>query len=1553
MRSTTGHTQSTTGWRVMRWTLLLALLLLATAGFDSCGEDAGEDGESTPSVAYSPPPSGAFDLRVLGRPSVESGSRAAFRLVTVDAKGQQPVPGVHTRISVARAEGERPVPVFAGYTDASGGIEADFAVPELEPGTYVATFTAAAGGQTETLVQNIQVTRRNRLYLTTDKPLYQPGQTIHLRALGLSTGSLRPLAGKPLEFVVEDGRGNKVFRQTHPLNRYGVASASFSLADEVNMGSYKIIAVTQDARAEMTVTVDRYVLPKYSVKIATDKPFYRPAETISGTIEARYLFGKPVSGGTVEIIGRTPAAGDQQFFSHTGKTDAEGLARFEARLPPFLVGHPLLKGKALLSFTVTVEDAAGHREQATHNVSAGENALSVEAFLEGGEVRNGVPNTLFVVAADGSGAPARAAVTLSFPGQPPMKAETGELGIAGFTFTGQPGMSAGELTVTTGQGETLTKKLELEQSGAQEGLTLLSDQAVYRAGERITFTVFSTQPTGTVFVDLVRDGQTVLTTTGKLEKGRAEWQYDIPVDAFGLMTANAYFLKQSLNFVRDTRRLMIQPAGDLAVSVEADQKQYKPGETARLTVRTADSDGRPAQAAVGLYIVDEAVFARMEQAPGLEKVFFLLEKEVMTPRWQVTAFVPDDLVRPMPLRPEIHRRQQEAGRVFLAALEDAPVAPPFHLSSRKESVRTHLSDLAGRLGEAIARYNRENPQPWSGDTESLLGFARLMKKDLLDPWDKPVEIRYRECWGVPAISFHSAGPDGKFATEDDLLVVDQNIFGWLFAEEGYALPEDDMGVCQHVVRRFRRTMQPAMGGRGGMAENEGAMERFAVVADQAVPAPPGAVKSLESGDGLAEVTRVREYFPETLFVEPSLITGPDGTAVQEVPIADSITTWRVLASGSDEMGRMGSYTGGLLCFQDFFIDPDLPLALTAGDEISLPVAVYNYLDESQSVRLEIKPADWFELLDEPVKTLTIASGGVTAVRFRIRAKQPGMQLIEIHGRGTKLADAVRKPIEVKPNGFAVPISVSDLLQDKAEASVGIPAEALAGGTRLWLRLYPGAMSEVIDGMDNMLRMPSGCFEQTSSASYPNILVLDYMTQTGKITPEIQMKAETLVSHGYQRLLTFEVAGGGFEWFGNEPANKVLTAYGLLQFTDMARVREVDKAMLERTRNWLLGKQEADGSWSPDAGYLHAESWGQIQGKNLLVTAYIAWALGESGYRGAGLDRALNYVRTHAKTEKDPYVLGLVANALLSVDPTDADGQAALKTLVDTASASDGGGIYWPGRATVTYARGVTADIETTGVVVLALLKSSRHHEPLRQALRWLVQNKDSYGTWHSTQGTIYVLKALLRSQLGARQTETLSVEVHLNGDKVKTLTIAPDQSDLMHQLDLGEGLAPGTHRVALSLSGGGPLTFQVAGRYYLPWAMKPPVKQPLISLDVTYDRTQLAVNETVTCTVTARLNSGKAAKMVMLDIGIPPGFSVESDGLAALLAQGVLQRFSQTPRQVLIYLDELKKDKPFTASFTMRARYPLRASIPEHEAYLYYDPDTRSTRAPQQVVVTE
>src|SRR5919109_5610862 len=155
-------------------------------------------------------------------------------------------------------------------------------------------------------------------------------------------------------------------------------------------------------------------------------------------------------------------------------------------------------------------------------------------------------------------------------------------------------------------------------------------------------------------------------------------------------------------------------------------------------------------------------------------------------------------------------------------------------------------------------------------------------------------------------------------------------------------------------------------------------------------------------------------------------------------------------------------------------------------------------------------------------------------------------------------------------------------------------------------------------------------EQTSSAAYPNILVVDYVRKARVASPEILMKAENYLNVGYQKLLTFERPGGGFDWWGSGEPLVWLSAYGLQEFNDMAKVYPVDRGVIERTQKWLMKQQAEDGTWSK-IGATHGESIERMGDPKLLLTSYVVWALLESGVAKKDCEKSIAYIRDNVKT----------------------------------------------------------------------------------------------------------------------------------------------------------------------------------------------------------------------------------------------------------------------------------------------------------------------------------
>src|SRR5229473_871372 len=153
-------------------------------------------------------------------------------------------------------------------------------------------------------------------------------------------------------------------------------------------------------------------------------------------------------------------------------------------------------------------------------------------------------------------------------------------------------------------------------------------------------------------------------------------------------------------------------------------------------------------------------------------------------------------------------------------------------------------------------------------------------------------------------------------------------------------------------------------------------------------------------------------------------------------------------------------------------------------------------------------------------------------------------------------------------------------------------------------------------------------EQTSSSAYPNILVVDYVKKARVASSaEFLMKAEQYLNVGYQKLLTFERPGGGFDWWGNGEPLVWLSAYGLQEFNDMSKVYPIDKGVIDRTQKWLMSQQEKDGSWS-NIGATHGETITRMGDPKLLLTSYVAWSLLDSGLKSPELKKAVEYIRQH-------------------------------------------------------------------------------------------------------------------------------------------------------------------------------------------------------------------------------------------------------------------------------------------------------------------------------------
>ncbi|HYF48104.1 MAG TPA: MG2 domain-containing protein, partial [Planctomycetota bacterium] len=494
--------------------------------------------------------------------------------------------------------------------------------------------------------------------------------------------------------------------------------------------------------------------------------------------------------------------------------------------------------------------------------------------------------------------------------------------------------------------------------------------------------------------------------------------------------------------------------------------------------------------------------------------------------------------------------------------------------------------------------------------------------------------------------------------------------------------------------------------------------------------------------------RLRWDFPETMIFAPEIITNESGRASFDLTVADSLTTWSVLTDAVARSGGTSHTHCSLVVTQPLSVDLTLPTDVTAGDTLSVPAVLSNHTDKRQvvDVRLEITGAT---ILEGPLplpppsggggnttatRQVTVEPKSVAAAEFTLNFTAPGRAALKVTAKTPTESDAVERTLPVLPDGRPVEFSSSALVHEREELSITVPPDALPGSTHSTLVLHRGPLTQMIEGLDSMLRQPHGCFEQTSSTSYPNVMILKYLRAYGIKKPEIEARAQNFIAQGYQRLLTFEINrnSGSFSLYGQSPASAWLTAYGLLQFTDTAEVFPVDPALLERTRAWLKQKMRDDGSYPLDSYRVH-----ETAPQGIAATAYVVWALGKSAP-----EASIQYLRRNgSQIEKDAYLCALAANALLAHDRALA-AQLAGK-LRNLAAIGENKAIATLQTAgTLSWGYGDSAAIEASALGALALLETGQDMTLARQLLAFLQSKSSPYGGWGSTHATVLTLKAL-------------------------------------------------------------------------------------------------------------------------------------------------------------------------------------------------------------------
>lgn len=709
-------------------------------------------------------------------------------------------------------------------------------------------------------------------------------------------------------------------------------------------------------------------------------------------------------------------------------------------------------------------------------------------------------------------------------------------------------------------------------------------------------------------------------------------------------------------------------------------------------------------------------------------------------------------------------------------------------------------------------------------------------------------------------------------------------------------------------------------------------------ADSAAPQSPA------TGQALAEPTRVRQFFPET-WLWTAVTSDAAGRATHHATAPDSITTWMLRAVALSKEHGLGIAEAELRVFQPFFVQLDLPYSAIRREEFPVKVALYNYQQAAQEFVVEIEPADWFDLLDEPSKKATVDANSVGAAEFMIRPTRLGVNALRATARSASSADALVKDLIVEPEGVARERVENIVLAPGAARalSLPVPSDAIEGSPRAYLALTGNVLSQTLDGLESLLQMPFGCGEQNMILFAPNVFVMRYLKETGQIKPEIVAKAEKLMLTGYQRELTYRRSDGSFSAFGQQDAEGSLwlTAFVLKTFAQARGLIFIDESVLQAAGDWITGHQRSDGSFEPIGFIHHQDLLGGLQGTTAL-TAYMAIALRESG-DAAGAGRAVRYLEAQLDTTDDAYALAITAYALALAGSNRA--QAAQDKLMALAQHSDEG-LFWDNAGVRPLREGgsppiagdmpvqseQTAAIETTGYAALALLTRGDKLNA-GQAVRWLAAQRNAFGGFGSTQDTVVALQALATAASAGRADIDATITLAA-GDWRKEVRIAADNADVLQIVEV-----PLDERLEMASQGKGQVTAQSVLRYNVPAMADTTVAA--FTIDISYDTTEIEVGDrlTINASITYTPPEPIPAGMVVLDIAVPTGFAPVAATLDTLVQeQSRLKRWDQAGRKVILYIEDMQPDEHLALSFQAQALYPVKAQPVTSQVYSYYRP---------------
>jgi len=1317
---------------------------------------------------------------------------------------------------------------------------------------------------------------RYMTYLSTDKQIYRPGETMYVRGVVLHHKTRKPLPHDSYlqaAFNIKGPKGDSV-ASGWATSQESVFGLQWTVPDEQAGGEYTVHVTYPEfgyTPAERKFDIRAYRAPRLKSQITFLRDGYGAGDEVAAMLSVERAEGGSPSGATVTVIARVDG---KKVFEGPAVVDGSGkcVARFE--LP-----KQIERGEGTLA--MVIKDG-GIVETASKTIPILLQTVDLEVYPEGGDLIAGLPNRVYFEAFTPAKKPADlAGIVIDEAGNEVARFESQHEGRGRFRLTPQASEKY-SLKITQPSGINTVFPLPPVKTGA----VLQSLKDVYPAGEPVVIKAGTSDSQS--FSVTLRQRESEVAKLKFTDAGNhlAEAKFTPPDSISGVLVATVW----DVNGKPLAERLIFRQSIDtVRIKITPNSTQYTPGGLAQFDIVTTDASGEPISAVVGLTVTDESVLEMVEtreQAPRLP-VMVLLENDV---------------------------KDLADAHIYLDPLnEDCDLAVDLLLGTQGWRRFAYV-----QLDEFVADY---------GD-DARRTFAMCL------------ETRFAAMGSIPK---------GAELLNDRIIVLEGHQLG--IAEDELAERPDDVPVPENAKDPDVAQEQPLqMEERDQIAGDldvgiNGIRDRaVGVMARRRMKLQAADENDLFFADQVAnDFVAVRVYshqiragrsagdrvdFKETLYWNAGVKTDVDGRARVEFALNDSITSFRASADAFSENGALGQSTVVIESVQPFYLEPKVPLEVSAGDQVRIPVGLVNATNrslmngeftlESTVPELSNKPASAFSLNAQQRlrRLLSIAP-----------FKQPGNVELVLNAQVAGYKDRVTRNVVVKPLGFPVESSFGGLVDggNSVTHEIEIPSSLVAGSLSTRVVIYPTPLASMNEALERLIREPHGCFEQTSSSTYPLVMAQQYFMSHQGVEPGLIQRSAEMLEKGYQRLVGYECKSGGFEWFGNDPGHDALTAYGLMEFTDMAQVRHVDPAMLQRTRQWLLNQRDGKGGFERKTNTLH--TW--LADPDVAFT-YNTWALLKAGV-DADLSTEVAWIRNTAEVTENTYVMALAANVFSLAG--DSDGEEHMLDKLAGLQATDGS--LEGATTSVVGSGGEALTIETTALAATAWLRNPAYAPNVEHAIEYL-SGVCKGGRFGSTQSTILALQAIVAYDLAhAKPRAPGTLQLVVDDRPVgKPIAFNKDTQGAIELPSFSELLHEGKHEIQVVMTGGVEMPYSITADYN---TLTPNSSDECkLHLEVALANRKVEEGASTEVNVSLFNTSSQKIPTPTAIIGIPGGMEVRHDQLKELVTAGKIAAYEVRGREVILYWLTLEAEQRVDVPISLIAAIPGTYTGPASCAYLYY-----------------